>query len=238
MSIFCIKLIKIYFIYLTIVSFFLSCSNEVEKSDNESVLISSTSKTLLNESLIKLGAREIVAENYKSQTIYHFETFRNFNLYGKSIDLSLYKFIKKNDMIFLNNNQNYKIKMINNQPYIYTPNYKGYLKDNQKVFLDCDAVILMLFVINDNSSDQEKIDAKLILNNVSKNQGGCSIWNTYYSAGVGANKAASLSNLEYNANDAIHSGDLNGCRLLSVQAETSCAWESSMCVSTIAWCCS
>ncbi|MDG2430889.1 hypothetical protein [Flavobacterium sp.] len=229
--------LKILFI-LIILSFFSSCSNEQQKNEAENILISTTSKSLINESLIKLGARKIVAENYNSKTIYHFETFRNFNLFGKSIDLSSYKFIKKNNMIFLNNNQNYKLKMINNQPYIYTPNYKGFVKDNNTVFLDSDAVILMLFVINDNSNEQEKIDTKLILDNVSKIQGGCSVWNTYYSAGIGANKAASLSNLEYNANDAIHSGDLNGCKLLSLQAETSCAWESSLCVSTIAWCCS
>lgn len=228
--------LKLLFI-LTILTFFSSCSTEEKKNEAESVLISTTSRSLINESLIKLGAREIIEEKYNSKTIYHFETFRNFILHDKSIDLSKYKFIKKNEMIFLSNNQNYKIKMSNNQPYIFTPNYQGYVKDNQKVFFDSNAVVLMLFIIDYNSSDQEKIDAKSILNNVSKSQGSCSVWDTYYSAGVGANKAASLANLQFNANDALGSGELRGCKLLSSQAETSCAWESSLCVSTIAWCC-
>lgn len=225
------------FLFILCVAYLVpSCSTDEKKNETESILISTTTKSLINESLIKLGAREIVEEKYNSKTIYHFETYRNFILHGKSIDLSKYKFIKKNDMIFLSNNQNYKIKMSNNQPYIFTPNYEGFVKDNQKVFFDSNAVMLMLFIIDYNSSDQAKIDAKTIFNHTSKSLG-CSVWNTYYSVGVGANKAGALSNLEYVANDAISDGDLNGCSLLSSRAETSCAWDSSLCVSTIAWCC-
>jgi hypothetical protein len=58
------------------------------------------------------------------------------------------------------------------------------------------------------TSDNSK---KINLNSTLANKAPCSFWNTYYSIGVGLTKSAAQADLEYEVQDAINSGDANGC---------------------------
>lgn len=185
-----------------------------------------------------LGIKEIKT----NQNEYSFITFKKSFINATSIDAKNFKIRHSGNTYSLTDDLNpevsnkYTISLDshNSISQIVTPYYSGRMELNEELLNDYHFVFLYLFIselYTDPQTEKLSYDSFTVFSQ----RLGCSFWNTYYSVGIGASDAGALAHLNHTANNALHSGDLNGCTLLSTKPEFSSHF--GVHIASIAWCC-
>jgi len=219
---------------LLIISF--SCSNDdsVEfKSFNlEEKVALNQSTVLVTPFFQNLGGTEIIVTNNSLETKYSAESKKQFRFNGDFSSLSDFSVILKDGFLVLENDERYKISLNNDIAYITTPEFSGNInKANDVKSLKNIKTFILLTYLKEITSDNSK---KITLESTLSNKASCSFWNTYYSIGVGLTQTAAQADLQYEVQDAINSGDANGCTQIggaeAVAFSGGTVWAQ-------AWCC-
>ena len=222
-----------------------SCSQDDINSDklnseffelNRNVTLKETTSNVSNL-MLNMGVTAIKVSGTSNSTLFEFNTAKEFRMNGKSIDLSNYAVILENGKISLKSNSNLSLTLLNDQPYIISSEYSGFIK-SEDIFDKTDFNILLLFMkelVTDNSN---KVDAKAIIStDLSQKTSGCSFWDTYYVYATGGSRSVSEANLEDEEQEYISDGgDLEGCTPVG-ESDSSCVWDNHGCIATQAYCC-
>lgn len=181
--------------------------------------------TIISESFFNLGVIKIKVVKNESEITYLFETTSSFVIQGKNVNLSTKEFVLKDNFIYEKSSPNYSISILNNEYYIETVNYEGFLKD-YKVFDESEnsesnlKISLLLLFLNEIKMDKEaKLEYTLHVENFELSARGCSIANTKYVYGIGLTQAAATANLEFSIDDEQNGGRLD-CRRLGTTSIT------------------
>lgn len=140
------------------------------------------------------------------------ETYSKILLNGIETELSEFEIILRDQFISLSNDLQTKLTLVNNKPYIVTKDYSGLIGEKPELLENQNVLVLLMFLNEIVTSDTNKM---LYQDQVSRREAPgyerpCSIWDTWYSVGVGLNESAAMSNFEYsNQNDL--ENDLVGC---------------------------
>lgn len=179
-----------------------------------------------------LGGTEIIVTNDSFETKYRAVSKKQFKFDGEFTSLSDYAVTLKNGFIVLESDERYKISLNNDIAYIKTPEFSGNINEvNEVKTIKNIKTFILLTYLKEITSDNSK---KINLNSTLANKAPCSFWNTYYSIGVGLTKSAAQADLEYEVQDAINSGDANGCTKIG---EPEAVGFSDGTVWAQAWCC-
>lgn len=229
------QLFKIAFAFTLLINSF-SCSNDDyikldSTSLNEKVELKK-STDLVSPFFQNLGGTEIIVTNNSFETKYRAVSKKQFKFQGKFTSLSDYAVKLKDGFIVLESDNGYKISLNNDIAYIVTPEFSGNINEaNEVKTLKNIKTFILLTYLKEITSDNSK---KINLNSTLANKTPCSFWNTYYSIGVGLTEAAAQADLDYEVQDAINSGDANGCTKIGnpepVALSGGTVWAQ-------AWCC-
>jgi len=227
--------IKTTFTFILLISSF-SCSNddsfELNSTNLEGKIELKKSTDLVTPFFQNLGGTEIIVTNDSFGTKYKAESKKKFKFNGKFSSLSDYTVILKDGFIVLENDERYKISLNNDIAYIKTPEFSGNINEaNEIKSLKNIKTFILLTYLKEITSDNSK---KISLNSTLANKASCSFWNTYYSIGVGLTEAAAQADLQYEVQDAINSGDANGCT--KIGGAEAVAFSGGI-VWAQAWCC-
>ncbi|UMB60413.1 hypothetical protein MHL31_15180 [Lutibacter sp. A80] len=217
----------------------LSCSNddnqiELKSFNLEEKIELKKSTDFVTPFFQNLGATEIIVTKNTMGTNYKASSKKQFKFNGEFHSLSDFTVIFKDGYIVLERDERYKISLNdNNIAYIVTPEFSGYINQSNEIksLKNIKTFILLTFLKEITSNNSKKINLELSLANKTAS---CGYWNTYYSIGVGLTEPAAQADLEYEVQDAINSGDANGCEKIG---EPSAIPFSGGTVWAQAWCC-
>ena len=238
-----INILQAFIILFTISVFFSSCS-DVEfnyDSDNFENHFDLDRLTIVNETtnrvsdiFLNLGVTNIKVEKNLNSTEYSFETEKTFLINNENIDFADYIVIKKENKLFLNNDDSVKLTIKDSKPYLITNKSKGFLNDD-KHFEDLRVNLLLIFMDELIKDNEIKIDSSIIFSDVETF--GCSFWNTYTVYAFGTGRSVAEANLTYEINFYTGSGQpLQNCIPYGL-TDSSCLWENHACVATQNYCC-
>lgn len=205
--------------------------------NSQVTLVKST--TYVSNLFLNMGVTGINVSSKTNSKIYEFKTEKEFWMNNQSIDLSKYKVILEHGKIHLESNPNFNLSLLDNQPYIISSNYSGFV-ESVDYFSNIDFNILMIFMNELITEDYLKIDAEaLVNNNSSLLEKSCSFWNTYYVFSAAFSRSVSIANLQGEINN-FTSGfnilDISDCTQFG-GVDTSCVTQNHGCISTQAFCC-
>lgn len=214
-----------------------SCSQDTSL-DNQSYELNK--KTTLKETtsnvsdlMLNMGVTKVKVTNVSNSVLYGFDTAKGFWMNGEFINLSDHVVELKEGKITLKSNPTLSLSLLDNQPYVYSEEYTGFVKSDN-FFKNNDFNVLLLFMKEMITEVSLKVDAQAIISNRIYQRQGCSFWDTYYVYGTGGNLSVSEANLQDEIQE--YSSDLRGCRAIG-EVNSACLWGSLACVATQAFCC-
>lgn len=244
------------FFLLFIFTLLSSCSqddnNNIEKSINDNFKTNSLSfkapnyqleekitiaKTTskISQLFLNMGVVEVIVSDRGNLIEYSFTTKKTFGINGEGTDFKNYKIILIDGMITISSNSNVKLTIFENQPYIITPTYKGFLKSGEYID-NKDFNLLYLFMNELITPETNKTDAGSSIGNAG---GGCSFGNTHYVYATGGSASVAEANLPgeiAHYTNGFNTLDLSKCNKFG-GVDTSCVWGNHLCLSTQAFCC-
>ena len=201
--------------------------------EEKSTIAKTTSK--ISQLFLNMGVIEVGVTNKEKMIEYSFSTKKLFGINGEGTDFKNYKITLNNGMISISSNPNIKLTILENQPYIVTPTYKGFLKSGAYID-DKDFNLLYLFMNELITPETSKTDASGI---GSGSGGGCSFGNTHYVYATGGSASVAEANLPgeiAHYTSGFNTLDVSGCTMFG-GVDTSCVWGNHLCISTQAFCC-
>lgn len=154
------------------------------------------STTLISEFFFNIGVKKITVEEKSIGLSYKFETSKNFNACGKSIDFSSKEFILKDNLIYEKSNPEYSVTFKDNAYFIFSPSNNDYLEMFTNFGESEEITSLVVFLHEIILENSVKTEFDTHMQNFDL-RGGCSFWNTYYLIGAGATTSAANANLVY-----------------------------------------
>lgn len=137
-------------IALILISALISCSKDSNDSNSnnsitERILLKSNTNKV-SETFYKLGVEEIKVEKRNLEIVYNTNVVYQTVLNGHKLDFSHLSFSLNDDKLSIVNDSEYFLSLRNNQLYIESPKYTGFLKDgsNNKL-IDYKSAALLLF---------------------------------------------------------------------------------------------
>lgn len=241
------KFKKILIVLITI-SVLISCSKDSDETNSnnsitERILLKSNTNKL-SETFYKLGVEEIKIEKRDLEVVYRTNIVNETVINGHKLDFSHLLVSLKNDKLSIINDSEYFLSLRNDQLYLESPKYTGFLKDgsNNKL-IDYKSAALLLFYkeISTQISNIEKksyaeffaidnnIDIKISENN-------SSLLKTYVERSCGSNWAVdagfSRSSLtEELTADLSSTHFYDGCTKVG-SLEVSCLADNHICVAS------
>jgi len=196
-----------------------SCTQEEQKDlaiENTNNLEILSNRTTLNESTNKvsslffsLGISEIDVIEHNDKKIINLSSERVFNFRGNSINLSNYSVSLDEKLITLNEDNRYKIGLVDNKAFIITPNYSGYYDETDLITKKNVKTFVLLSFLNEIIFEGQK-QSVLEYSNFTL-RGGCSFWDQVFSVGVGINNTSAQADLQASMEDDISGGEVEGC---------------------------
>jgi hypothetical protein len=206
-----------------------TAASRLSSDKDDFIKVRETTK-LLSETLMNLGAKELV----KNGNTYTFITSKGLYLFGIRENLKDYSFDYIDNTLSLSSDNTYQIYSLENNLYLETPYYKGLLENVEQKYLNEDKKLNLLIIFLGEVNSDPVRDKTTYEDYSSRYGGSCSFWDTVYNVGVGLNSAAAHANLMHNIASDIIGGDLGGCTSIG-QSETSSI--GGVYYSTQAWCC-
>ena len=228
--------------FTAVITIFCSCQKEsiVENDQNIAFSLESrlTEKLNLKKSASEvslffqnIGVTKFLVNQISDEEIEIFaDSFKSFGLNGKSTSMSSYPVILKKDLLYLKNNKDYAVTIVNEKPYFINPDYEGPLTED---LLENENNVVLLILLkeltfyNNNFINSSR--------NSNKEVQACSAWDTYWEISTGLSRTTAEANLKdaIAADEEIEEGncvEIGG-------SDTSCSFENHGCVSTQAYCC-
>lgn len=151
---------------------------------------------------------------------------KNILLNGHSVLLSDYVVRLENGALYLNDQKDLQMTLKGDKPYLISDMYTGYLEDNNELLLDKNVSVLFTFLNELIISQDQKVLYSEAMSNIetmeANNKTACSFWDTYYSYGIGLNKAGAYANFEHNLLDDLTDGGMGAnCTALGPPEHTS-----------------
>ncbi|MCO6175206.1 hypothetical protein NHF50_09115 [Flavobacterium sp. NRK F10] len=203
--------------------------------DEKLTLEKSTSK--VTDLFLNMGVVEINVNHSDSSIIYDFNTEKGFGVNQEFVDLKDYTITLSEGAISINSNPDIKLTILDDQPYILSSFYTGFVESED--FFNIKEFNILLFFMNEMITPEEiKTDAKLPASGGGIS-GGCSFWNTYYIYATGGSRSVAEANLPAEIahyTSGFNTLDLSGCSAFG-GVDTSCLWENHACVASQAFCC-
>lgn len=239
------------FLATSAILYLFSCStdNNIEKENDinnslfnkatnfelkENITIEKTTSKI-SQLFLNMGVVEINVVENGNLIEYDFTTKKMFGINGEGTDFKNYKITLSDGLISINSNSSIKLTIFENQPYIITPNYEGFLKTGE--YLDNkDFILLYLFMNELITPETSKMDASNVVNG---GGAGCTFGSTKYVYSTGFSRSVAEANLPgeiAHYTSGFNTLDLSGCRMFG-GVDTSCVWGNHMCISTQAFCC-
>lgn len=200
-------------------------------------LSSQESSTILTKFFMNLGVVEILSTHESDSIVYNFVTEKEFFINDEFVNLRNYPITMKDGEISLNSNPNLKLTILNDQPYLNSPSYSGFL-ESEEFFRDKEINILLFFMKEIITTDDFKYHSNDYIINV-QSETGCSFWDTHYIFATGGSASVAEANLPAaisHYTSGFNTLDVSHCRQFG-SVDTSCVWGNHLCISTQAFCC-
>lgn len=229
-----IKLSLLFFAFLIV----FSCSkkeNEITQNlvFNELKITLTESTNYVSSLFINMGVTKIVVGNSKDELTFKCLSEKSFFLNSDEINLSDYEVTLNDNILSLKSCDSYKISMLNNEPYLITPIYEGYLSNVGEFIKNKEIVVLFIYLKEITTETNLKINSLSVLSEDKS----CSFLNTYYVFATGVSSSVASDNLAGEVGNYTGAGGrLRGCTPIG-GVDTSCIWDNHACISTQAFCC-
>lgn len=147
------------------------------------------------------------------------------------INLMDYEITIKNEFLYINDTNNFKLTFKNSKPYMISDQFTGYVENNNDILLNKDMIVALLFLEELTRPSETKVDYEKEISSI-KHHGllltegfdsgdTCSFWNTVYTYGIGLNEAAAYANFNFNNQNDLNSGELTNCTSIGQPQYTS-----------------
>jgi hypothetical protein len=226
-------------ITMILISSIFSCikdENLISGTENKDL----TSNILLKKSTNKvtplinrLGVTEIEVSN-ENVTKYKVKALKHFYFDGKKRNISNYKFIIKDEYLYCDKFPDFKITTtLDKRVFVQSKKFNGYSTEYKDISKSFEYTILMIFLNELFSSDDNKTTLKL-----NKAIEPCSFWDTYYIINNGGSRsvAQSAADAEVRLTNLYIELSGSSCSMLG-GTDVSCLWENHACIATTAYCC-
>jgi hypothetical protein len=192
-------------------------------------ILATTSKVSID--IMNMSVTGINVVYKEKETIYSFKSKKTFYLNGKNRNLSDYEIILANNTINLKTDNNLRLSMKDNKPYIISEKHVGF--PNESFYISSEFNILLLVMKELVAELDLKFGSAEYLSN-SLTKSGCSFWNTYYVYATGGSSSVAQANLL--AEITQYSEDSASCSAIGFM-DSGCLWEQYGCVASQAYCC-
>ena len=232
---------KKYF-FITLITLIVSCSsdditnksnqNETETGLTEisKVLTNRKSDSDLSPLFLRLGVTSVTTSNNKLSA----KTQKTFNFRGKHIDFSVFSVKIEKNFITLEQDDEFKIGILNKKSYLITTDYKGLLKKASAEILKQKEVFALIAYLNEITYNQDQRVSSKNSNSTMKSEG-CNFFTEQgFSVGVGVNETSAKADLASSMEDDIASGATEGCT--KIGEPEAVAWTNGT-VWVQTWCC-